>query len=306
MFVCFFSILPPQRFIDYEIGIDPASLVSRIISVREQLSNEWVHDLETLINTNEEVLTTYEARASVQEKEEDEEEEIDEGEVDEEFDEEEEDEVDDEEDQDEEEDQEIRDMMIPYKESASSDQQSQQPVLVFDRNAIMSNSNDFDNRDSSPLRKKNFDLLILLCTQEAIHRVLREYMEESKEDSLDMLREFYTKRVAKYFDGPQSHGRADDFLEELLLEPPSVQQTKSGGVHFIDPMGMAEDIIRMRSEVAEEWKGLVAASSNDHMDLRRMLLINMMGKSEEKSKKEKDEYSAPIEMVITNDIGVFE
>lgn len=267
--------------------------------MREQLSNEWVHDLETLITTNEEVLMIYveaqnEARASAEEVDEDDE--IDDD--DEEFD---EDDEDDEEDEDDE-DQELKDMMTPYKEP----NQFQQPVLVFDRNAIMSNSNDCVDRDSSPLRKKNFDLLVLLCTQEAIHRVLREYMEESKEDSLDWLREFYTERVAEYFDGPQSHGSADDFLGELLLELPSVQQTKIGGVHFIDPMGMAEDIIRMRSEVAEEWKGLVAKSPNDHMDLRRLLLINLMGKSEEKSKKEQDEYSAPIEMVITADIGVFE
>jgi hypothetical protein len=288
-----------QRWVEYEIGIDPASLVSRIISVREQLSNEWLHDLETLINTNDEVLTTYveaqnEARASAEEVDEDEDDEIDDD--DEEFD--------DEDEEEDDEDHEIQDMMTPYKEP----DQSQQPVLVFNRNAIMSNSNDFGDRDSSPLRKSNFDLLILLCTQEAIHRVLREYMEEDKEDSLDFLREFYTERVAEYFDGPQSSGRADDFLEELLLEPPSVQETprKGGSVHFIDPMGMAEDIIRMRSEVAEEWKGLVAESPNDHMGLRRMLLINMMGKSEQKSKKKKDEYSAPIEMVIMEDIGVFE
>ena len=267
-----------------------------------------MNDLETLITTNDQVLTTYaeaqnEALASAEEVDEDDEDEDDEGD---EIDEDDEDFVDDEDDVDDEEDdaeQEIQDMMTPYKEP---DQSQQPPVLVFDRNAMMSNSNDLGDRDSSPLRKKNFDLLILLCTQESIHRVLREYMEEDKEDSLDFLREFYTERVAEYFDGPQSHGRADDFLEELLLEPPSVQETKLGGVHFIDPMGMAEDIIRMRSEVAEEWKGLVAVTPNDHMDLRRMLLTNMMGKSEEKSKKEKDEYSAPIEMVITEDIGVFE
>jgi hypothetical protein len=274
-------------------------LVSRIISVREQLSNEWVHDLETLITTNDQVLTTYveaqnEARASAEEVDDDE---LDDDELDDDED----DEVDEDEDD---EDQEIQDMMTPYK----GQDQSQQSVLVFDRNAMMSNLNDFGNRDSSPLRKKNFDLLILLCTQEAIHRVLREYMVEGKNDFLDLLREFYTERVAEYFDGPQSYGRADDFLEELLLEPPSFHETKGGDVNFIDPIAMVEDIIQKRSEVAEEWKELVAESPNDHMDLRRMLLINMMGKSDEKSKKEKDdEYSAHIlEMVITEDIGVFE
>ena len=68
----------------------------------------------------------------------------------------------------------------------------------------------------------------------------------------------------------------DDFLEELLLSPPVFQKTGKDGIRLIDPMGMAEDIIRERSEVAWEWRKLVSKIPEEHTDLRRLLLDRRM------------------------------
>jgi hypothetical protein len=44
-----------------------------------------------------------------------------------------------------------------------------------------------------------------------------------REDSnREWLRNFYSERVAEFFDGDLPYGRADDFIEELLLSTPSI------------------------------------------------------------------------------------
>lgn len=150
---------------------------------------------------------------------------------------------------------------------------------ILDRSsmAMLTNSLSTQDRDSSPFRRSNFDLLVLLSTQESIHRVLRQYIDDQEEEDFDWLKDFYSKRVATFFDGHgQAYGRADDFLEELIVSPPVAQRTNNDEVHLIDPMKMVEDIIRERSEVAREWKGVVAAIPSDHVDLRRLLLTRRM------------------------------
>ena len=252
-----------KKFVEFEFNIDPSSLVSRIMSVREQISKEWIHDLEILVETSDQVLTVYnenqiEAR--------------DEG-------------------REEDGDEDIQKLGAPYRNKKMKDQ-GQQPVLVFNRDAMVmfSNSKDTQGLDSSPLRKSSFDLLLLLSTQESIHRILREYMQAGKSESFEWLREFYVERLEDHFDGPQRFGRADDFLEELLREPPCVSESSDGKVHLIDPMGMVEDIIRERSEVAREWRDIITETQNDHIGVRRVLFSKLiMGKSNTNADVEKPE-----------------
>jgi hypothetical protein len=61
--------------------------------------------------------------------------------------------------------------------------------------------------------------------QEAIHRILKSYFEAGKEKdvSLAWLKSFYKDGVEKYFDGNQSFGRADDFMDDLLNTPPALK-----------------------------------------------------------------------------------
>ena len=138
---------------------------------------------------------------------------------------------------------------------------------------------------SSPFRKGSYDLLQTLSLQEAIHRVLREYMSEgrNKEVSFQFLREFYIERTESFFDGYLVYGRADDFIEELLLTTPSIKESGQY-MELVDPLSTATDIIESRSDVLLEWKEIMTNVPNDHLELRKVLLTKQMGwESEETS-----------------------
>jgi hypothetical protein len=154
------------------------------------------------------------------------------------------------------------------------------PKVAFERNAMyyLRNSNAYTEKSPSMLRNANFDLLCLLATQESIHRVLRDYVDAGNEHevSLQWFREFYVKRVAKYFDGNQQHGSADNFLEELLLTSPTIKQADNGKMGIIDPLRIAEDIIGTRSKVAMEWKEQMKTVKEDHTIVRIELLDKQM------------------------------
>jgi hypothetical protein len=261
-----------DRFVEFEIDIDPPSLVSRLISVRDQIAKEWVVDLDTLVKANDMILTSYTEkhlsdRASEECQDFDQPEEC----------------------------MEIENLTAPY-----SNKRQEEKKAAFERNAMVFLSNTIHSlgQGSSPHRKGNFDLLILLATQESVHRVLRAYRDagDEREVSFSWLREFYVSRVSRYFDGNQEYGRADDFVEELLLTPPSLK-TSEIALELIDPMRMAEDIIAMRSEVARDWKTVMQASAEDHMALQRIVLAARMGKmletSSGSSKEEKTPTSTP-------------
>lgn len=273
LILCLFCLLLSfQRFVEFEIDIDPPSLVSRLISVRDQIAKEWVVDLDTLVKANDMILTSYTEkhlsdRASEECQDFDQPEEC----------------------------MEIENLTAPY-----SNKRQEEKKAAFERNAMVFLSNTIHSlgQGSSPHRKGNFDLLILLATQESVHRVLRAYRDagDEREVSFSWLREFYVSRVSRYFDGNQEYGRADDFVEELLLTPPSLK-TSEIALELIDPMRMAEDIIAMRSEVARDWKTVMQASAEDHMALQRIVLAARMGKmletSSGSSKEEKTPTSTP-------------
>jgi hypothetical protein len=255
-----------QKIIETELEIDPVSLVSRIVSVREQLAKEFTDDFDTLVIANNQILSSYfdtqktlgleDFSDTVEFNEQN-------------------DDYNDSNDG-------ISTLITPYSD------RTQQRRKAFDRHVgdiLLSNTIFSKDRNSSPLRKGNFDLMLLLATQESIHRVLRNYARagDEREMSFHWLRDFYTKRLNEYFDGHQRYGRADDFLEELLLTPPIMKSIEDKSkrnqvVGLIDPLRIAEDIIRTRSEVTSEWKDIIANVPHEHMELRRLLLAKQMGK----------------------------
>jgi hypothetical protein len=103
----------------------------------------------------------------------------------------------------------------------------QRTVQSFERDAIyfINNHPSFNDMDATPLRASSFDLLFLLSMQEAIHRLLETYFEagKDKEISFAWLKHFYNSGLEKYFDGNQSFGRADDFMDDLLNTPPALR-----------------------------------------------------------------------------------
>ncbi|KAG7373433.1 hypothetical protein IV203_034157 [Nitzschia inconspicua] len=52
-----------ERFVEFNIDIDPVSLTNRILAVREQIAKEWVTDLDVLSSANQRILESYFAHA---------------------------------------------------------------------------------------------------------------------------------------------------------------------------------------------------------------------------------------------------
>lgn len=133
----------------------------------------------------------------------------------------------------------------------------------------------------APDRYGNFDLLLLLSTQAAIHRVLRKANDNRSSPSaagFKFFRNFYLERV-HYFDGDQRYGRADEFLEELLLTPPSVSKEPGGRISMIDPLRTAEIIVNMRGEICQEWSDSLSNIAVDHTCIRKEILEKRFGSS---------------------------
>eukprot|EP00957_Ditylum_brightwellii_P071951 5468269-Ditylum_brightwellii.AAC.1 len=254
-----------QNFVEYEIDIDPTSLATRIISVREQLAKEWLQDLDLVVEANERVLSSYlnnvkHARDSVRTNDDD--------------------------DDDEGKDKKRKEEKEEEGPIDLLQERAIQQVMAFEKvrlDTLMESQESYNFMNGigprpSPLRKSSLDLLLLLTMQESIHRVLRNFkgMGEKKEVSFEWLRDFYIKRVSDLFDGFVKYGNADQFLEELLLTPPSMKHTNDGKIGLVDPHGVAEEIIRTRTEVACEWKDIMMEVPSEHMMFRKALFDKQM------------------------------
>ena len=252
-----------DRFVEFEIDIEPPSLVTRILSVRQQIAQEWVTDLATLQMVNGQILASYHERTSQMREQEE----------------------------------------CAADGPASHDEncvtpgnfhtREQSGGAAFDRNAgyylsnkIMEES-ESSGRSSSHLRQGNFDLLALLATQEALHRVLREYQNAGEERSVsrNWLKQFYTDRLRKYFDGDGEWHRADDFLQELLSAPPSTVElsgstASKAQIGLVDPLRIAQDLLEARADVIDEWQQVMRdVVPRDHMELQKSILAVRMGKT---------------------------
>jgi len=247
-----------DRFVEFEIDVDPTSLANRIISVREQIANELLQDIESLIVANEQILSMY-SEKNMNER-------------------------------DNENSYSSRDASnnngaaLPFSDIDSVQGNSGESrnrweshhsvgMTILNNNLAMQNA-----QSSSPLRKGTFDLLLLLSLQESMHRVLRTHKDSSGANhaSFNWLREYYAENVEEYFDGNGAYGRADLFMEKLLSTPPSMKNISDTQMALIDPHSVAEEIIRTRGEVAHEWKDILSNVKNDHVDVRKVLFTQQM------------------------------
>merc|ERR1719232_597481 len=233
--------LQEERFVEYTIEIDPPSLASRILAVREQIARECARDLDIIANNGDAIMESYfENRAKERDSE----------------------------------------AFNERPEKPDEDNIfAKQPTPKFNRDtmrmlmALSSNQ----GYAFSPLRVGNFDLILLLATQESIHRLILTLRDSGpeKEATFNWLRNFYIERASKFFDGNGKYGRHDDFLEELLSSSPTFEK-KGKQVSIVDPIGLAEQIILTRSDVAYEWKDKMMKIPLDHIDLRRTLLTRQI------------------------------
>jgi hypothetical protein len=88
---------------------------------------------------------------------------------------------------------------------------------------------------------------------------------------------FYEDRIVSHFAGSQRYNRADDFLQELLMESPRMIQVSEDVTALIDPIRIAELILYERAKVAMEWKELARVSPEEHFKIRQLMLNRMMG-----------------------------
>ncbi|KAG7374173.1 hypothetical protein IV203_013268 [Nitzschia inconspicua] len=281
-----------EKTIEYELDVDPSAVVRRILAVREQISQEWIQDLDMLMQLNDEILETYEEYKDQQQaaamEDDDEEDEESLGSVG----------------HGNNEDQ----LDVLVKKLVA--QNSREKAPVFDINVWYTWSQSLFNqdRDSSPFRKKNFDLLLLLSTQESVHRVLKSYKNDDnvRPETYEWLLDFYKDTVRDYFDGHQSFGSAEKFLEKMLRSPPTMIETDTkvlGVLAWVNPAQIAEDIVRERSEVALAWMQVAKSAQDEHTDLRRLLFTNSFTKAEKPGQMIADTIIDPVSMNNPNSIA---
>lgn len=206
----------------YELEINPASLCSRLISVREQIAREFVNDLDAIAEMSGA-------------------------------------------------------MMQRYLDSSRGAGVMENPNLMFLENSVHL------DYSPSPLRKGNFDLLLTLTTQEAIHRILNDdetfTSQQSDKSSKLFLRNFYAHRIGTHFTGSNWYGRAEDFLTELLMSSPTVMQLQDEDCDLVDPLRVADLVLKKREEVAEEWLEMALDAPESHTDIKRMQFNRLMGRA---------------------------
>uniref|UniRef100_A0A7S2UGR7 Uncharacterized protein n=1 Tax=Attheya septentrionalis TaxID=420275 RepID=A0A7S2UGR7_9STRA len=231
---------PATPFKSFEIDIEPPRLCSRMLSVREQIAREWVRDLDVIGSMGMQVFQSYwENLPTGSQKDEN-------------------------------------------RRGGST------PTKAFERQNLvfleLSPDPDSDYMPS-PLRKGNFDLLILMSTEESVRRVcgkgiiVRSDDGESTIDtvSTNYLKRFYEERIMSHFRGPKKYGRADDFIEELMLSPSMMTTDGDSVTGFIDPIKITEVVMQQREVVALEWKAIAEGSPTEHTEIRKLQLNKMMG-----------------------------
>jgi len=121
---------------------------------------------------------------------------------------------------------------------------------------------------------------------------------------------FYIEHASIHFDGDQGFGRADDFIDALLRTPPSLVEMSDGSntVGLTDPLRIAERIIALRSEIALEWKVMMGEVRGEHVELNDVLFRVMMGRTIDESGNEVVEIEEESDWVeeLPDSTGTFE
>jgi len=240
---------------NYFWEIDPSSICSRILSVREQLSREFAKDLQVVSDMGGQTFDWYWDRLKQSRD-------------------------------DEQEQQQSNNNNIPLIDPSSL-KGSRENLLFLE----ISVDDPLSDHKPSPLRRGNFDLLVLLATEEAIHRVLNKWeanksngeLQGSELASHGFLEQFYQDRQ-HFFHGPlPQYGKADDILEELLSSALSFKadgddnnDSAAFSSSVINPTKIAELVLREREQVALEWKEIAMEAPQHHMKIQKLRLDRMM------------------------------
>ena len=251
---------------EYEVDINPASLCTRLISVREQLAAELSNDLGVVANMGYHTMDSYWDYVENQSDEDDNTPEkptfteISAGGTD--------------------------DMNMggtgerPIKDDVTMSSGDEGRILPPHNLVFLEYALDpVDGHTPSALRRGNFDLAVLLATQESVLRILNNDQQEDlgkgQSTYQKYLLDFYAERIASHFSGIQRYGRADDFLEELLFSSPRMD-SGDGSSALVDPVRLTEIILDERRQVALEWQAMSKDVPDAHISIRRLQLDKLM------------------------------
>ena len=254
----------------YEIDINPVSLCHRMMSVREQIAKEMAHDLYIIAQMKTTITTTTATNRNT-------------------------------------------------AHGPSRNQLAMDDVLFLDT----WDANDGDYIMPSPLRKGNFDLLLLFITQESIHRILnqntystrerRQSLNDKDDDSFmlsqaeeQLLSNFYLHRLVTHFTGQQRYGRANQFLQELLLlvVVNDVSASDDATVALVSAQRIVEHILHIRQQVAMEYSQYAADVPNLHIPIKKIQLNLLMQSynSKDSPTSQSTNNSAPMPFSSSNEL----
>jgi hypothetical protein len=239
-----------RAYSKFEIDINPASLCSRIISVREQIANELCGDLKAISTMGQLIFSSYHYNKENQNNTKSS----------------------------------GKKGGIGYKDGTSPNGIDKPSMLYMNFDPLIDSP-----FAPSPLRKGNFDLLYNLITQEAVVDLLRNGVfvgddEIQNEASLRYLEKFYRDRVVTHFVGAQFYWKGDEFIEEMMLASPIVMfddfdesAQEDADTSEIEPLRVAEQVLLRRDALALEWLEIMQAVPSHHAAIRKAQLDRMMG-----------------------------
>lgn len=233
----------------YEMEINPASLCTRLISVREQIAREFVKDLSVLSTMGGQALQTYWRRTR--------------------------------------DDMGTDEIVDPLRsggagsflflEAHPNDDSDYAPSPLrkgnFDLLTLLATQESIhrvlnnDGEDENSQDREN----------ENMSRSNRQYLSN-----------FYLNRLVSVFTGRQRYGQADQFLQDLLLSAPSLVSSMDEDVQkrdtalLVDPTRIVEEILSARQQVAIEWARHASNVPDLHIDIKR-LQLNLLMKSYDRS-----------------------
>ena len=80
--------------------------------------------------------------------------------------------------------------------------------------------------------------------------------------------DYYKSSLEKYSEGNQKFGRANDFIDDLLLIPSCLKELEDDKIDIVDATAIVEDIMPYRSKVVSEWKTEIFKVPENHTKLK--------------------------------------
>ena len=139
---------------------------------------------------------------------------------------------------------------------------------------------------TSPLRQASFDLLMRALTRAALRAVVLEKdRDQLTRYSAEWLRAFDAAHSAPF--GTTEWRVAEGFITTLMAEPLALSTSPGGQPRFLDPLQLADRLLELRADIADDWVDALEQVPSDHVELvRRRLDLQDLEKTFEKEAEE--------------------